>query len=309
MLWKLILVLTLCYDTLEATNNDGEKSPRGYGYNKWKSDVWLLTAVNPYNSASNKATLKKLERMVWKEHRPQFPVLLRDIYSNKRGKSIKKYLVSFIEIASETTLLRKSKTTSQNLFDIISKHYGCTREETLKIESVFEIFGTNNRLSMVFENLKSINLNNCWNSYKDLLMMREKLIGQLTWKTVEDLSHFIGNALNENESSEYTIDDIARGVGTYLISLDHPVVEDIMLSNSIEMEQIFEVEVYNPLREFCGLLNPVRKAIAYKNLNIRTHITKHEELIDFSCSLASFAPSSIGSKILDNLLDRVAQIV
>lgn len=309
MFWKLIVIATSCSIIVEAAKHDykdlGQTRGKPYDFHTWKSDVWTIFESSRRRTGDVPTSLMRLRRMSDLEKTVEFRQQLKDVYSLGRSNRIKQYIGSSFEIVRQTSFLRKTKSTTDNLYDIIAYHNGCRLEEISIIDIIGIIYGHKSRISILLDTIKFKTTTYCWINYNDLLVNTKNLLSRDGFDTIIKLSQLISyQSLYQHIDGMYrprqlSIDLVAQGIVAYLIQIEHPELEDINSKELTEMvsiiEDVYEIEVKHPCIEFCSLLNPIRHY--FSNLS-RTNFSNYEMLIDFSCGLASLELSEINKIIL-----------
>lgn len=309
MFWKLLETYTAgLFKVKPKENKDkdlGQVSPNVYTFDTWTQDVNLQFAKHlPRPQISE--TSSELSRMIQFENTPEFRVGLNNI-DHDTGRKIEIYLSASSDIALKTSLLRYSKTTSNNLFDFISNHNGCSHEEISKIATVGEIFEHNTRISIILHMIKQETRSYCLDIYQKLLIRMMNLVGKISYNAVVKLYNLIDWEPADNYSSnlydEASIELVSKQIASHLYSLEHPSLDDIESMNQSELGliigEIYEVEVQYPVSTLCTLLSPIRQSMYHMS----SSSTPQEKLIHFSCDLASFTAASYKTKILQHFLD------
>lgn len=317
MFLEFILIVTSCLVTVEATKHgvgEWEQNPKktNYDFSAWKKDIWVTYEVSGKNSVHTGKSLIRLKRMGDLEKTNQFPKDLRSIYDYNRSARIKEYLGASPEVVKITSLMRKTKCISHNLYDIILSHNGCWPEELSKIQNLSKLFPLKSRINMQLDDARFETMKLCWSYYKELLINTKNLIGRVEFESLIELSNIMNNKpLDEYKREVYnpisiTLESISQGIAKYLIQIKHPNLDDIYTRDLIEItsiiEDLFVIEVQEPSKKLCQLLEPPSRRFYKLSSDIGIKITLYQRLIGFSCYIASIAPSTIASRILDNLL-------
>lgn len=283
-----------------------------YSVYNWKDDVHRLFGKKWEKNPKIPETLFRLENMKNCEHTDQFRSSLGDVISG--APRLQNYLTSSIRIPSETTLLRKTKTVSENLIDIFSNHNGCSSDEISKIVNLARIFKTKSRINKVLVNLEELTIAHCRENYQNLMNKTTKLIGKAYLSILLKLSKFVNTqqltdfVTNRDYASKTSIDSVSNGLALYLSSIDNPSIEDIESQDLIQVEStiadLYDIEIRIPVATLCNLLNPIRKAFSHIDIGTREDMMPlYLQLVEFSCSLASLAPTSIKSRIVQHFLN------
>lgn len=272
---------------------------QNYGSHEWITDV-LKLHLPSMESSNIPETLFLLERMKQYEKRPDFALPIYDI---RQPSKVIDYLMASRKIIQKTTLLRKTKTVSENLLDIASNP-NCISKEFYTIDELAKLFLPHSRMKMLLQKLAIATRTHCLLIYKELMARIIRLIGKDYFDVPLKISTFIDWRSTENYNLILdSPDSISKAIASYLNSLEHPLLEDIELKNIYEIrliiEQLFEIEVQHPVSTVCVLLNPIRQN--YEN----NETTIHEKFVDFSCALASFAYSSDRKKISEHLIEMI----
>lgn len=304
---------------IKATDEDFDDQISGHslGFNKWRDDVYELFGVNKKKSNHIPTLLFKLKRIRSYEQTSDFHGQIKPVFESGRSYRVIQYVASSGIIPLETSLLRKTSSVSSNLIDLISQHNGCASDEISKIDRLSKLFVNHSRISLTFSRVKDKTLSFCLSTCKQMLMLLLKLIGKQNFDTVVKLTQFlnwnswadnrIGNVYNQSVA---LIDLVAKGVASYLNTIEHPDLENIAATNSTPIESIigdlYQIEVLNPATVFCMVLNPIRQKLpVLRGMNPKTPPTKgirYEKLIDSSCNLASFGFDKLRSRMLYHLL-------
>lgn len=300
MIWKLILLVVIYLVTIEATPNDDDdvEFQQDYDFESWKLDVWILYRFKDKRAIIVDRMLDRLKRMKLFENSSEFKSKLQDPESMKRLEKIAHYIKSISSIVEATTLLRKPKNISENMFEIVNNHNGCSKEEISKIDAVNRVFGSDPRIGRALETIKNNTVSHCWRFYRGLMYGTTKLIGKQTLDTVARISDIINyyvafDLRNSGQRSiQATVYSIFKAVASYLHSLNHPLLSYSDTMNSAEYESIFaevyETEVQQPLSIFCEILKPIRQNLVRLTSDVNVYnLSNKEKLVDLSCGLAT----------------------
>lgn len=314
MFWNsLMFSMTLCLVISDAADNEQDLErqsigSRGYSFHTWKKDIWNLYRQDNTSKKTKYiwAITNKLNRMIQFEASPQFGRIIRAKDRIKGSKRLDKYLAVWSKIIDETTLVRKPKTISNNLFDITSRHNGCTEQDLSRMNRLGRLFDPGSHIYIIFQTLKDETLTFCLLSYRNLMKLTNQLMSKEDYDIVVKLSELANwtglddPSLAINKPESVSIETLQKAIGSYLSGLDHPALDNIASMSPTQIqstvEDIFKNEVYRPVSTLCLLLNPIRENISMLSYHLGPHIpvpnNHYIRLTYFSCSIASLVHSS-----------------
>lgn len=305
-----MLIISIFPVIIESVNKGQDQ----YTFFQWKTEVWdLFRKVNTSRSYVYSATTK-FERMGKFEQTPEFVNGLRSATSmhRKRPHRIWDYIGASSDIAWETSLLRKPTNISRNLFEIIHYHNGCSPDELSKLDALHKALEPLARISKALKDLESLTFSTCWFFYKNLMHNAAKLAGTVNLSTIHRLSssvnekHLSGRAPNSRSA---LIKSLAEASFSHMIRVKHPSLEHVVLMSKSQVRsavaEVYQIEVQQPCSMLCELLNPIKQYFAHISLQYdEINVKLKEKLVDFSCSIASFASSSdIIAELVDLFVD------
>lgn len=301
MLLTLMLVMTISLVNVEAKADDDEEvgriPPENYKFIHWMKDVWSLMRLNKRKNTYKRAVSDKLKRMVLFEDSPDFSYELLESLKSKRSIKLRDYLRPSTKIVTETSLLRKVKSISQNLYEIIFNHNGCNPEEVSSINRLTGTFGYESRLGTIIQILKTNTSEYCSRNYQKLMHSTTRLLSRESYNAVVRLTQSIRiqplNEWNIYDPDSGIIESVSHEMALYLLKSENPLLEDVDQMDTSELksliEQIYEDEIQAPNSSFCILINPIAEHISHINMKYINHFTYFQKLVDFSCNIASLA--------------------
>lgn len=319
MFSKSILVVALYWTSIEATKYTNTEADlialADYTFESWLEDNSKFfspdwTRVVPYP----KEVLAELDKMSLFQQTPFFEISMMTLPRAGLPERVVKYFEYSYRLHRQTSLLRKAKTLTENLIDILSaKHNGCSWDEISKVSNVQDIFERRSLIKISFDMVELEKTIRCFKDYArglegvSVLASRENvaIIDNLITKIdPKILQKFTLNPYDPNQGS---IEMISDGIAKYMIQLEHPNLEEIPQTNLAEtlslLEQIFNSEIKEPASQLCHLTSGILGYFPKERFDDLffagelDRVNALEKRIEFSCDLASFPYASIRTRI------------
>lgn len=328
MYYKVILAVIIFSTTIEAgkyTNTEADLIQlEGYTYDKWRIHNSRMFSKNWKEGVTIRLVLDKLNKMNLFQHTPYFDIAMRARSYGRTSQRFLNYFRDSWKFCVRTTLLRKTKTLPENLFDILSDKNGCSRVELAKMFDVRNIFEPCSLAQLSIDKVMASQARHCHLDYRKSLLAAIRLVGKENTLIMANLMVKLDNrALNDFVRRQYdarprSIELLSRGIASYLAQLNHPDLSEIGANNLAEfeslLEEVYNIEIKEPARKLCQSTTGIKGYFPWKkhkNLSPieRNKDTKFKKLIalenmlDFSCNIASFAYGSMRTRIWEHFFN------